>query len=82
MFLFPFVQFHCPCGVCETEGLKHVMLCVAFFEAQGICGTCQYIKVGNSLKFGDKDFIVNANMSCASKMLYTTLRVADATNFI
>lgn len=32
--------------------------------------TCQYIKVGNLFKFGNKDFIIiliTVNMSCASK---------------
>lgn len=37
------------------------------------CGTCQCIKVGNSFKFGNKDFIINADMYCAAT--YRTLYI-------
>lgn len=45
------------------------------------CGTCQYIKVGNSFKFGNKDFIINADMSCASKNVIYNITCSGCKEF-
>ncbi|XP_062612905.1 uncharacterized protein LOC134274656 [Saccostrea cucullata] len=53
------------------------LLCKSHFQQNNVhsvskcpdrrCGTCPYIREGNTFKIGPKDFKVNANMSCDSK---------------
>lgn len=73
----------------QPRNLRRI-LCKSSFQRQSYsvskcndprCGTCQYIKVGKSFKFGDKVFIVNANMSCASKHVIYNITCSGCNEF-